>query len=150
MDEIARRKAASGGELDEEEDSEEKVTALMRKRMAMEESKEGKEDDAVSVDSTGNKPATAQPGPRKQQGGHQHRVRLPPRKKLSCVLFADNTHVLLTGDASGNVDVYRLVGMGHGSDDALGGSGGTAAAAVGSEEHEAQLEALRTVLHSIQ
>lgn len=37
---------------------------------------------------------------------------LPPRKRLTCVLFGDtNTHILLTGDASGRVDVYRVLGI---------------------------------------
>ncbi len=35
-----------------------------------------------------------------------------PRKRFTAVLFADsNTHVLLTGDASGRVDVYRVQGV---------------------------------------
>jgi hypothetical protein len=81
----------------------------------------------------------------------------PPRKKLSCVAFAENNaHVLLTGDAAGGVDVYRIVGLtdaaagggGGGAGDVLSAAvgGGAAAAAVGSEEHEAQLEALNGVL----
>lgn len=41
-----------------------------------------------------------------------------PRKKLTCVLFADsNTHVLLTGDSSGRVDVYRLQGVAYPNED---------------------------------
>lgn len=40
--------------------------------------------------------------------------KLPPRKQLTCVLFAaTNTHILLTGDSTGKVDVYRLVGLPH-------------------------------------
>ncbi len=43
----------------------------------------------------------------------------PPRKVLTCVLFADtNTHVLLTGDDRGRVDVYRVVGLGGGAAEA--------------------------------
>jgi len=37
-----------------------------------------------------------------------------PRKRLTCCLFADsNTHVLLTGDSGGRVDVYRLEGVSY-------------------------------------
>ena len=73
----------------------------------------------------------------------------PPRKRLTCVMFADtNTQVLVTGDTTGRVDVYRVVGL----DDIMdamaagGGSGGgnsgggvdamaaAAAAAAGGEE----------------
>jgi hypothetical protein len=73
-------------------------------------------------------------------------ARGPPRKKLSCVLFADNTHVLLTGDASGAVDVFRIqgiVGVG-GNEDVL--STTTSVPSVGSEPYEAQLEQLDKVL----
>jgi hypothetical protein len=36
----------------------------------------------------------------------------PPRKRLTCVIFADtNTQVLVTGDTTGRVDVYRIVGL---------------------------------------
>ncbi len=35
-----------------------------------------------------------------------------PRKRLTAVLFADsNTHVLVTGDSSGRVDVWRVQGV---------------------------------------
>ena len=35
-----------------------------------------------------------------------------PRKRFTAVLFADsNTHVILTGDAGGRVDVYRVQGV---------------------------------------
>lgn len=91
----------------------------------------------ASFDTAGN------PGSARQEG--------PPRKKLSCVVFADNTQVLITGDSSGHVDVYRIVGLtdvgAGGSSDALASAaGGAMAAAEGSEEHEAQLEALQAVL----
>jgi hypothetical protein len=71
----------------------------------------------------------------------------PPRKKLSCVLFADNTHVLLTGDSQGHVDVYRVVGIGGGSDGEAASTSGPAAE--GSEEWERQMEALNAVLASL-
>jgi hypothetical protein len=71
--------------------------------------------------------------------------RLPPRKKLSCVLFASNTHVLLTGDAGGRVDVYRISGL-MPSVDSADVAGGVGVAAEGSEEHSSQLLALDKVL----
>lgn len=66
----------------------------------------------------------------------------PPPKRLSCVLFADNTHVLLTGDASGRVDVYRLMGL-------SGAEDGSRAPAVGSEAHEVQLDAIRGLISAL-
>jgi WD40 repeat protein len=53
----------------------------------------------------------------------------PPRKPLTSVLFADtNSQILLTGDATGRVDVYRIVGlddrMAVTSGGATGGDGG--------------------------
>ncbi len=48
----------------------------------------------------------------------------PPKKRFTSVLFADsNTHVLVTGDTSGRVDVYRLRGIPEsvGGEGALGG-----------------------------
>lgn len=65
-----------------------------------------------------------------------------PPKKLSCVLFADNTHVLLTGDATGRVDVFRLTGL-------PGAPDGSPAPPAGSEEHEEQLEAVRAILTTL-
>ncbi len=53
----------------------------------------------------------------------------PPKKKFTAVLFADsNTHVLLTGDTSGRVDVYRLMGI---PENVGGGSGENAAGGLG-------------------
>lgn len=77
------------------------------------------------------------------------RAAAPPRKKLSCVLFADNTHVLVTGDDTGHVDVYRITGLDETLDPSgagiLGGGDGTPAP-VGSEVHEAQMAALKEIL----
>jgi hypothetical protein len=71
-----------------------------------------------------------------------------PQKKLSCVLFASNTHVLVTGDAGGRVDVYRIVGLSSSveNSDIAGGAG---VAAEGSEEHASQLAALEAVLATV-
>jgi len=66
----------------------------------------------------------------------------PPPKKLSCVLFGDNTHVVLTGDASGRVDVYRVLGL-------PGAEDGAPAPPVGSEHHEAQLDSLRAIMATL-
>lgn len=85
--------------------------------------------------------------PRKPAGGYSRYpaptpLPGPPPKKLSCVLFGDNTHVVLTGDASGRVDVYRVLGL-------PGAEDGAPAPPVGSEHHEAQLDALRTILTTL-
>jgi len=58
------------------------------------------------------------------------------------VLFADNTHVLLVGGASGAVDVYRITGLG--GVDVLAST--TSVPSVGTEEYVAQLAALDAVL----
>jgi hypothetical protein len=99
----------------------------------------------VDLSATGGKGGA----PKKKRGGFgMAKFNVPPRapgpapKKLSCVLFADNTHVLLTGDASGRVDVYRLMGL-------TGAEDGSGAPAVGSEAHEVQLESIRTVIASL-
>lgn len=147
-----RRKIASGGELDEEEDSIERITAFVTRKLALEEGKEIVEeeddDDAKSVDSADTKP-------KKSTTHHASttvKSRGPPRKKFSTVLFADNTHVLLTGDSSGNVDVYRIVGLGatpgH-DEDLLAGGGGTSIPMVGSEEFHHQVDALQSILQTI-
>jgi WD40 repeat protein len=75
-------------------------------------------------------------------------ARQAPCKKLSCVLFAGNTHVLVTGDAGGRVDIYRVVGL-KTSVDVADIAGGTEGAAEGSEAHAAQLVALDAVLATV-
>jgi WD40 repeat protein len=87
----------------------------------------------------------------------------PPPKKLSCVLFADNTNIIVVGDATGRVDVFRVGGLEKlmdtgggatgGASSAGGGLDGAVARAAGvgdgSEEHEAQLQALQAALNSM-
>lgn len=141
-EEALRRRREARGEDDAASDGEEASAMAAAATMAVESAHAvkraergpgGADDPTLATGSTSESSATRQ----------------PPRKKLSCVLFADNTHVLVTGDSSGRVDVYRVVGLQRPAETGTDIAGGSSAAPVGSEAHEAQLEALATVLSTM-
>ena len=150
-EERARRRVEDEG-IEEDDDFEREVLQAVRKKQAKEAAElEGKANEAEgggggkTLDEDdehmgGNSFAA------KQAAAIAEKIKKgPPRKKLSCVIFADNTHVLLTGDANGAVDVYRIQGLG--GSDVL--STRTSVPAAGTEEYEMQLSLLDGVLQTM-
>lgn len=136
-EEALRLRREARGEDDAASDGEEATAMAAAAALAVESAHALKR--AGEAEAGGSAPASL-------GSGRAPAPRQPPRKKLSCVLFAENTHVLVTGDSSGRVDVYRVVGLAQPADTGADIAGGSSPAPEGSEAHEAQLEALAAVL----
>ena len=140
--------------IEEDDDFEREVLQAVRKKQAKEAAElEGKTNEAEggsgggkSLDDDDEHMGGGNSFEAKQAAALAEKIKKgPPRKKLSCVIFADNTHVLLTGDANGAVDVYRIQGLGGA--DVL--STRTSVPAAGTEEYESQLSLLDSVLQTM-
>ena len=148
-EERARRRIEDEG-IEEDEDFEREVLQAVRKKQAKEAAElEGKSHEGEGGGKTIDEDDEHKGGnsfEAKQAAALAEKIKKgPPRKKLSCVIFADNTHVLLTGDANGAVDVYRIQGLGGA--DVL--STRTSVPAAGTEEYEMQLSLLDGVLQTM-
>ena len=105
-----------GGTEEEEEEEEEEEKQAEQRTAGLRSSSSSSGGGGSSSSSSSSSGAMDSPRARKAAAAAAaaHAAANPPapRKRLTAVLFADsNTHVLLTGDAGGRVDVYRVQGV---------------------------------------